>query len=120
MDIIPYNREFRNPARKLRRAGNLAEVLLWKELKKRKINGLQFLRQRPIHNYIVDFYSPELKLVIEVDGSSHDGKLQEDLFREHQLESFGIIFLRFTDSEVKNDIQTVVGVIKKFTASFAI
>jgi very-short-patch-repair endonuclease len=66
-----YNKQLKPLAKNLRKAGNLAEVLLWKELKGKQL-GYQFLRQRPIDKYIVDFYCPALNLVIEIDGVSHD------------------------------------------------
>jgi len=72
-------------ARKLRQSGNLSEVLLWGELKQNKL-GYRFLRQRPISEYIVDFYCPSLNLAIEIDGSaSHDCKVEKDKERQERL-----------------------------------
>ena len=90
----------------------LSEVLLWNTLKQKKMLGMDFDRQRPILNYIVDFYCKDLMLAIEVDGSSHDNKWEEDQFRQQELEQAGVRFLRFTDQEVKKDIQGVLRVIQ--------
>ena len=97
-------------ARKLRQNMTLGEVLLWQRLKRKQMRGYDFDRQRPIDRYIVDFYCKDLKLAIEVDGSSHDGeeaKINDEIRQEH-LESLGVIFLRFTDADVKQNMEMVV------------
>jgi hypothetical protein len=71
---LPCNPALRDFAKALRKAGMFHEVLLWKELKTNKLNGLDFDRQKIIGNYIVDFYCAEKAVVIEVDGSSHNDK----------------------------------------------
>jgi very-short-patch-repair endonuclease len=108
MEIQQYNQELRNRARDLRKKSTLSEVLLWNELKLKKLANTRFLRQRPINNYIVDFYCKELKLAIEVDGAIHSSKKAEDIFRQGQLESFGITFLRFSDTDVTKNISFVL------------
>ena len=70
--------------------------------------GYEFHRQVPINEYIVDFYCHELMLVIEVDGSSHDNKYEYDLRRQRKLESLGVKFIRFDDSDVKRSINDVL------------
>ncbi len=92
----------------------LGEVILWQHIRRRQIKGYQFLRQKPIANYIVDFYCKELKLAIEVDGGSHEGREAEDLRRQERLEKMGIRFLRFQDSDVKDDIGAVLSVIENW------
>ena len=72
--IQPYNPKLKKRARRLRKNMTDAEVKLWNHLRRKQIKGLQFFRQRPIGNYIVDFYAPEAKLVIEVDGGQHYNK----------------------------------------------
>jgi very-short-patch-repair endonuclease len=109
---IYYNPALKEKARELRNNSTLSEVLLWKELKKEKINGYDFHRQKPIDNYIVDFFCFKLMLAIEVDGESHIGKEGYDRYRQEKLESFGIRFLRFDDMLVKRDIQSVVNTIR--------
>ena len=104
--IIPYHPILRAFARGLRKISTLAEVLLWKKIKNRSF-GVQFHRQVPMLNYIVDFYCHELMLAIEIDGSSHEFKYFEDLKRQNQLEKQGVRFIRFSDSEVKKDMFSV-------------
>ena len=111
---IYYNPKLLPLARKLRNNSTLAEVLLWNELKADKIHGYQFMRQKPIGEYIVDFYCSKLKLVIEVDGESHRFKLTEDVVRQEWLEELGITVLRFDDLEVKKDMKNVLYGIKSW------
>ncbi len=98
--IIPYDPALKHLARRLRNNSTLSEVLLWKQLKGKKMGGYAFYRQRPIDRYIVDFFCPELMLAIEVDGSSHDQRGEADLERQERLESLGVRFLRFDDKEL--------------------
>jgi very-short-patch-repair endonuclease len=107
---IYYNRKLKNLSRDLRRNSTLSEILLWNELKTRKMRGYQFMRQKPIGEYIVDFYCNKLKLVIEIDGESHEGKFNTDITRQHKLESLGLSLLRFNDIDVKRDIFIVLKV----------
>ena len=77
-----YRPELVERARELRKNLTPAETLLWKNLKGKKINGFDFDRQKPIDRFIVDFYCKILKLAIEVDGQSHDFKIEYDLKRQ--------------------------------------
>ena len=81
---------------------------LWNELKQKKMLGFDFDRQRPILNYIVDFYCKDLMLAIEIDGGSHDDNLEADEKRQLGLENAGVNFLRFDDQFVRNDIENVL------------
>jgi len=90
----------------------LSEVLLWKELKNKNIQGFDFDRQRPIGNYIVDFYCKELSLAIEIDGDTHIYRYDYDDERQIELEKLGVHFLRFEDIEVKKNIMNVLIVIE--------
>jgi very-short-patch-repair endonuclease len=110
--IIPYKPYLKELAKQLRQNSTLAEVLLWDQLKSKQLLGLDFDRQKPLGNYIVDFYCKELMLAIEIDGDSHDYKYQEDIARQQELEELGIRFLRFDDLEVKKDIHNVLRVIE--------
>ena len=94
--IIPYNPKRRNFARKLRLESTFSETLLWKKIKKKSL-GVEFHRQVPIDNFIVDFYCHEIMLAIEVDGSSHDipGRQLKDIKRQERLEKLGVHFIRF-------------------------
>lgn len=105
---LPYRPELKERARQLRKQGVLSEVLLWDRLKGRRMGGYQFTRQKPIGEYIVDFYCSRPKLVIEIDGESHEGKFCYDDKRQRYLESFGLTVLRFRDAEVKRDISNVL------------
>ena len=107
-DIVPYNKKLKEYARELRENSTLSEILLWQQLRNKKMKGLDFDRQRPIDNYIVDFYCKKLKLAIEIDGDSHFGKDNLDVKRQHSLEKLGVKFLRFLDIDVKVNIELVL------------
>lgn len=111
-NIIPYNRKLVPLARKLRNNSTLSEILLWKKLRKRQMMGYDFDRQKPIGNYIVDFYCADLTLAIEVDGSSHDFKYEEDIIRQEDLEKLGVTLVRFKDIEVKKEMDSVLNDLK--------
>jgi very-short-patch-repair endonuclease len=106
--IIPYNPKLKARAHELRKHMTLGEVLLWNELKAGKMRGYDFDRQRPIDEYIVDFYCRELQLAVEVDGHSHDYKEDEDANRDRRMKRLGVSVLRFWDSAVRSDMQTVL------------
>jgi len=78
------------------------------------------MRQKPIEKYIVDFYCSKLKLAIEVDGSSHNEKVEEDLKRQNELEKLGIIFLRLDDNLIKTQIHHIIRVIEDFIGELEI
>ena len=90
----------------------LSEVLLWNELKQKQIMGYDFDRQRPIGNYIVDFFCKELSLAIEIDGDTHIYKYDYDEERQSSLEKLGVHFLRFEDIEIKKNMSNVLRVIE--------
>jgi very-short-patch-repair endonuclease len=104
---LPYNAELVARAKELRKNMTIAEKKLWYSyLKSFKF---KILRQRPIDQFIVDFYCAHLKLVIEVDGDSHhtnDGK-DYDKERTQRLEGYGLTVLRFTNDQVLKDFQSV-------------
>jgi len=112
--IFPYNSDLKELARQLRKNMTLSEVLLWNELKQKQMFGLDFDRQRPIGNYIVDFYCKELKLAIEIDGDTHIYRYDYDDERQRDLEKLGISFLRFDDIEVKKNMSNVLRVIEEW------
>jgi very-short-patch-repair endonuclease len=76
--------------------------------------GYDFDRQKPIGNYIVDFYCKDLQLAIEVDGNTHYYNFEEDASRQKELENLGVRFLRFDDLEVKRNILNVLRVIEEW------
>jgi len=109
---ILYEKHLNFYAKKLRRAGNFAEVILWDALKKDQL-GYRFLRQRPIGIHIVDFYCHSLALAIEIDGrATHDGRIEQDFRRQKALEALGITVVRFKDSDVRYRLEAVVESIK--------
>ncbi len=111
---IHYSQNLKAVSRELRTNGTLAEVLLWNQLKRKKMHGYQFIRQKPINSYVVDFYCSKLKLVIEVDGESHRHKFDEDSKRQRELENMGLHFLRLNDHDVKKDMVNVLRVISNW------
>jgi very-short-patch-repair endonuclease len=112
-EIIGYERYLKELARKLRNNMTFGEVLLWQQLKRKQMRGFDFDRQRPIDRYIVDFYCKDLKLAIEIDGSSHDSEeaRERDEIRQKRLESLGVKFLRFSDDDVRHNMPTVLATI---------
>ena len=108
--IYPYNPKLKELARQLRNNATLAEVLLWQQLKNKQMLGYDFHRQKPILNYIVDFFCHELALAIEIDGISHDSELAiiKDQQRQTDIESLNINFLRFSDEDVKKNLEGVL------------
>jgi len=109
-----YNKKLKKLATKLRNNSTLAETLLWKELKGKKMMGYDFHRQKPLGNFIVDFYSSKLKLIIEVDGVTHNYNLGKDIKRQIKLESMSLSVLRILDSDVRNNLSGVLLFIKKW------
>ncbi len=112
--ILTYNPKLKQLARELRNNSTKSEVLLWQYLKGKQINGYDFHRQKPILNYIVDFYCSELLLAIEIDGESHYGKEEEDKIRQNEIEKLGVSFLRFDDSVVYYNLDKVVKTIEEW------
>ncbi len=108
--LLTYNHKLQVRAKDLRNKSTLSEVLLWKYLKKDQ-TGYRFLRQKIIGNYIVDFYCPVLRLIIEIDGSSHEGKEMYDSFRDKYFAYKGLRMIKFLDADVKSNIEAVVKVI---------
>ena len=105
---LPANPKLNYYAKKLRKAGNLSEVLFWQQVYKKKFFGINFNRQKIIGNYIVDFYVPSLGLVIEIDGNSHNCKEEYDKCREEYLMSLGLMIYRIEDASIKYDVVLVI------------
>ncbi|MGN0937619.1 endonuclease domain-containing protein [Acinetobacter amyesii] len=111
-----YNKNLKQASRDLRNNMTDAEKLLWSRLRNKQIQGLQFYRQKPILNYIVDFYCPAVNLVIECDGSQHytDEGLEADRVRDEALGELGLTVLRFDNGQVLDEIDGVVEAIYHF------
>jgi very-short-patch-repair endonuclease len=103
-----YDPKLKKVARLLRKNSTLAEILLWNKLKRKQVLGYDFHRQKPVDKYVVDLFCPRLTLAVEIDGSSHDDRLDEDNLRQRELEQRGIRFLRFTDEDVKRNLEGVL------------
>lgn len=106
-----YNKsEIRQTRRALRKNMPTPEIIVWGKIRNRQLSGYKFRRQYSFNNFIVDFYCVEKKLVIEIDGDSHSGKkaIEYDNNRQKNIEALGIIFLRFTNEAVVNNIEGVL------------
>lgn len=105
--FISFNPKLKERARELRNNATKAEIKLWKNFL--KTFPLQTYRQKPIDNFIVDFYIPKLKLVIELDGESHsnDDSIEYDRERSAILEGYGLTVFRFTNLDIFNNFENV-------------
>ncbi|MBP1725313.1 MAG: hypothetical protein H6Q51_611 [Deltaproteobacteria bacterium] len=114
--MLPYNKELKTFARELRKNMTDAERLAWSNLRRRQLKGHQFYRQKILGSYIVDFFCPAVKLVIEIDGGQHFSpeQVKKDTVRDGYLASLGLTVLRFTDTEVLNNIDGVLEKIVQF------
>ena len=108
--MLPYNENLKQHARQLRKTMTDAEKHLWVKVRMKQLKGHQFYRQKPIGDYIVDFYCPKTKLVIEVDGSQHlsDEMTEYDRIRDEYLSSLGLRVLRFTNTEILTNTNGVL------------
>ena len=111
------HQEIEEAARRLRRELTPAESILWEALRGRQLDGLKFRCQHPVGKFILDFYCPSVKLVIEVDGGIHDQQQEYDQARTEKLEAFGYRVLRFTDDQVMKDLSAVLETISKAARS---
>ena len=110
-----FNRQKDTPKRqRLRNQSPKAERILWTRLRRRQIAGFKFRRQWGVERYVLDFYCPELKLAIEIDGPSHNSPEAKDYDRHRQqfVESFDIQFLRFPNQLVYYHLEFVVSTIQ--------
>jgi very-short-patch-repair endonuclease len=113
---IHYKKHLKVFAKELRNNSTKSEIKLWKYLKGKQMMGYYFHRQRPIDEYIADFFCHKLKLVIELDGFTHrfEEVAQRDVKKENKLSELGITVLRFSDDQVINDIYNVLKVIENY------
>ncbi len=106
--LLPKNRKLKSRSRELRKQGVLSEVIFWRKFKDKSIiYGYDIDRQIVIGHYVVDFFIPELGLVIEIDGSSHDDKQEYDTIRENFLVYHDLLVLHYSDSDIKKNINGV-------------
>jgi very-short-patch-repair endonuclease len=108
--IIPYNPGLKEFAKKLRKTMTFSEVKVWNALKNGQLMGYDFDRQRPIGNYIVDFYCKDLLLALEIDGITHQDErvMYKDGIRQKEVEMLGVTFLRFEALLCVNKVEAVV------------
>jgi len=113
--IIPYNPKLKEYARSMRNKSTQAEIKLWMYVKGKQIKGYDFHRQKPIDEYILDFFCYELMLGIEVDGYTHllEETQKKDAEKEKRMNELGILILRFKDEEVFKEIENVILLIEK-------
>ena len=118
--IIPYNSILKERAKQLRQNMTFSEVKLWNEIKNGQLMGYDFDRQRPVSNYIVDFYCKDLQLAVEVDGiTHHDEKvILKDEIRQKELEEMGTCFLRFDAMLVINKVEAAVREIRGWIEAY--
>jgi len=110
-----YNKDFKVLARNLRKNGTKGEAKLWSEiLSNKKFYGLRFNMQFPIGNYIVDFICRQIKLIVEIDGASHQHITREDELRDQQLNMLGYRVVRVSEREVLSDMSTVIRTIEAY------
>ena len=111
---LPYNPKLKERAKALRYAENLSEVLFWMQVHKNNFYKIDFDRQRIIGNYIVDFYVKKLGLVVEIDGSSHDGKEKYDQKREDYLKSLGLQIFRIPVVDILQNMGKVMNDLENY------
>ena len=100
-------------ARRLRSNMTLAEQVLWDALRGKKLDGLKFRAQHPVGPFILDFWCPSRKLVVELDGDIHQGQEDYDEARTKQLEDYGYCVIRFQNKDVLTDLPSVLERIKE-------
>ena len=107
-DFLPYNPQLKERSRILRKEGEKAEAMLWKYLKSKQL-GVTFSRQKPILNYIADFYCKELNLIIEIDGAAHfsEAAQEYDKERDRQMRCLDLTIVRIADRDVRKNPQHV-------------
>ncbi len=123
--FVNYNKKLTEKARENRKNSTIAEKKIWYGvLRNKEFENYKFIRQKPLDNFIVDFYCSKLLLAIEIDGDSHAEQVEYDALRTEKLNSYGIEVVRYTNFEVINDIGGVFDDLKKrverrkFTSNF--
>jgi very-short-patch-repair endonuclease len=111
--MLRYKDQLKHKARQLRKNMTDSERVLWSRLRGKQLSDVQFYRQKPIGEHIVDFFAPRTKLVVEVDGSQHlEGEqVEKDRYRDEYLATVGLKVLRFNSREVLEEADAVVEVI---------
>lgn len=120
MWYLPYNTNLKEFSRQLRNHSTPGEILLWKKLRAGTMMNYTFNRQKPLNRYIVDFYCKPLNLAIEVDGEYHNEPAQiiKDKERQQILESLSLNFLRFSEQQVRKDMEMVLKRIETYILEY--
>jgi len=118
--IIPYKPKLNEYARKLRNNSTKTEILIWQKLKRKQMYGYDFHRQKPIDNYILDFFCYELMLGIEINGYSHEliEVFENDSKNTKKIKQFGMAVLRFSDYHVLKEMENVLREIEQYIIDF--
>ena len=114
--MLPYNKKLKPLSRELRSKMTDAEIALWAQLRRKQLKNLQFYRQKPLGQFIVDFYCPRAHLVVEIDGGQHyteEGVLSDSV-RDAELSKMGLCVLRFSNLDVLNNIDGVIAEIVRY------
>ena len=117
---INYHPKLKELARKLRNKSTKSEIKLWQYLKSNKMMGYDFHRQKPIGNFILDFFCNKLNLAIELDGYTHTFEeiAEKDAVKQDKLKEFGITVLRFCDEDVMKNTDGVLQAIRCFIEDY--
>ena len=120
MYYLPYNKDLKEFSRRLRNNSTLGEILLWQKLRAGGLMNYTFNRQKPLDRYIVDFYCKSLNLVIEIDGSYHFESEQriKDKQRQEVIEKMGLNFLRFSEQQIRKDMDVVLNAIERYIVAW--
>lgn len=98
-------------AREFRKQSTRSEAILWDALRGKKLAGVKFRRQQPIGPFVVDFFAPAYRLILEVDGPIHANQIQADRERQNLLESLGFKFIRVSADNVENNLEQVLSML---------
>jgi very-short-patch-repair endonuclease len=97
-------------ARELRQKETATEDILWLALRNRRLNNLKFRRQHPIANtaFVADFLCYEARLIVELDGGIHKNQQEADANRQSAIESEEYVVIRFTNEQIKHDLESTL------------
>ncbi len=120
MGFLKYNKNLIPYARELRKQLTPTELHLWLLIRNKQILSVPFYRQKVIGKYIVDFFAPSVKLVLEVDGSQHyePEAIEQDLSRDTYLRELGLSVLRFDNQQVRSSVESVLHTIYEYIENY--
>ena len=111
---MPRNKNLKELSKEKRKESTLGEIIMWKKLRNKQFLGLDFDRQRLIGSFVVDFYCPSKRVIIEVDGDSHRSKEYYDKARHECLESLNLRVIHISDYDVKTNMPAVLKKLETF------